>query len=135
MSDAGLGVILVVEDDDVNRSFLDRFLSDHGFMVSSVASGEEGLALLKERAFDLILLDLMLPGKNGGEVAWAVRQRGVQTPIVAISAAMDQWFESDLEDLGVSRTIPKPFDNDELLQTVRELLGLGGVDRGEGVSL
>ena len=116
------GSILVVEDDAVNREFLGRFLSDHGFEVTVVETGEEALAHLQTHRYDLILLDLMLPGKNGGEVAWAARERGVDAPILAISGAMDVWDPSDLADLGVSRSISKPYENQDLLACVRELV-------------
>ena len=80
--------ILIVEDDEVNRRFLARFFTAHGYDVTAVETGEEGLGALGERRYGLMLLDLMLPGINGGEVAWAARERGFDRPILAVSAAM-----------------------------------------------
>ena len=116
--------ILVVEDDDVNREFLERFLTDHGFHVTAVPSGEAALDALDRVRFQLVVLDLMLPGKNGGEVAWAAREKGLEAPIIAISGAMDQWAPADLEDLGVTAALEKPFSNDQLLDEVRSLMAV-----------
>jgi two-component system phosphate regulon response regulator OmpR len=114
--------ILIIEDDEVNRDFLAAFLGDHGFRPSAVATGEEGIRRLSREAFDLLVLDLMLPGKTGAEVAWHAREAGLKTPILAISAAMDQWDPEDLRDLGVTATLAKPYSNDELLEVVRRIL-------------
>jgi len=114
--------VLVVEDDDVNREFLERFLGSHGYRVTAVPSGEAGLAALADGGFDIVLLDLMLPGMNGGEFAWKARSLGMNAPILAVSAAMDLWDEADLRDLGVNAAIAKPFSNDGLLAQVRSLL-------------
>lgn len=116
--------ILVVEDDSINREFLTRFLRRHGFDVHAVSDGEQGIAQLESRPFDIVLLDLMLPGKNGGEVAWCARQLGIDVPIVVYSAAMDLWDRSDLEDLGVTVCLEKPFSNTHLLGVLSNL-GVG----------
>lgn len=115
--------ILIIEDDDVNREFLAGFLEDHGYATTAVATGEEGIRALGRERFDLLLLDLMLPGKTGAEVAWHARQTGHATPIVAISAAMDQWDPDDLRDLGFTAILAKPYANDDLLDTVARILG------------
>ena len=115
--------ILVVEDDHVNRDFLTVFLSNHGYEVTAVSTGEDGLKELGVKTFQLLILDLMLPGKNGGEVAWAARSRGCRLPILAISGALDAWETADLEDLGITRALSKPFSNDEFLEQVRQLIG------------
>jgi DNA-binding response OmpR family regulator len=115
--------ILIVEDDLVNRDFLNYFLSNHGYEVTAVSTGEEGLKELELKRYQLLILDLMLPGKNGGEVAWAARSRGCRLPILAISGALEAWETSDLEDLGITRALSKPFSNDELIEQVRQLIG------------
>lgn len=119
---AGSASILIIEDDEVNRDFLAGFLRDHGFKPTAVATGEEGIRRLDRDRFDLLLLDLMLPGKSGAEVAWHAREKGLETPILAISAAMDQWDAEDLRDLGFTAMLAKPFSNDELLDLVRRIL-------------
>ena len=114
--------ILVVEDDAVNREFLAHFLGSHGFVVEAFETGEEGLGAMREREFRLLILDLMLPGINGGQLAWAARESGFASPILAVSGAMDVWDPSDLHDLGVTAVLPKPFANDDLLRRVRDLV-------------
>jgi DNA-binding response OmpR family regulator len=118
--------ILIIEDDDVNRDFLSGFLFDHGFSPTAVATGEEGIRRLSSERFDLLLLDLMLPGKSGAEVAWHAREAGLKTPIIAVSAAMDQWDADDLRDLGFTAMLAKPYSNDELLELVRRVLRTSG---------
>jgi CheY-like chemotaxis protein len=114
--------VLIIEDDDVNRDFLQGFLQAHGYRPVAVATGEEGIRRLGVERFDLLLLDLMLPGKSGAEVAWHARQVGLKTPILAVSAAMGQWHPDDLRDLGFTAMLPKPFSNDELLDVIARIV-------------
>jgi CheY-like chemotaxis protein len=119
---AGGPSVLIIEDDDVNRDFLLGFLRAHGYSPVAVATGEEGIRRLGSERYDLLLLDLMLPGKSGAEVAWHARQNGLRTPILAVSAAMSQWHPDDLRDLGFTAMLPKPFSNDELLDVIAKIV-------------
>jgi DNA-binding response OmpR family regulator len=114
--------ILIVEDEPLNREFLREFLEASGYDCCPVETGEKGIEAIDREHFDLILVDLLLPGKNGAEVAWHARQKGIHVPIVAISAVLDQWEIDDLIDCGFSQTIAKPFTNEELLELVRSAL-------------
>ncbi len=124
--------ILIVEDDPVNSEFLDTLLSSKGHDCVQASTGEDAIHHLDTGRFDLILLDIMLPGKSGAEVAWTARQQGVTTPILAVTAALDRWDEEDLADLGVNKLIAKPFENESLLAEVDAALAAGSTPGADG---
>lgn len=117
----GQANILVVEDnEDINR-ILCRYLEKEKYQVTSAYSGTEAKLLIAIHSFDLILLDLMLPGMKGEELIHEIREAG-QTPIMVISA------KGALEDKvnalrnGADDYIVKPFERDEILARVEALL-------------
>ena len=79
--------ILVVDDDDRIRTLLKRYLQERGFRVSTAPNAAKALSTLNSLAFDLLVLDVMMPGMNGFELTEAVRQRG-DTPILLLTAAV-----------------------------------------------
>ena len=107
--------ILVAEDERVNRVVIERILTKLGHTATCVASGEEALATLGERSFDLILTDIQMPGLDGMETARAIRNDlGVDTPIIALTAhAMTGDRERFIES-GMNGYIAKPFELYEL---------------------
>jgi DNA-binding response OmpR family regulator len=117
----GQANILVVEDnEDINR-ILCRYLEKEKYQVTSAYSGTEAKLLVTIQSFDLILLDLMLPGMKGEELIQEIRSYG-QTPIMVISA------KGALEDKvnalrnGADDYVVKPFERDEILARVEALL-------------
>lgn len=123
--------ILIIEDDDLLRNLLTRFLSKHGYQTESAEDGEKGLLCLKETVFDLIITDIIMPGKEGIETIQEIRSILKDLPIIAISGGGRMSADSYLplaEMLGANCTLAKPFRNEELLNKVRELLGEGGED-------
>lgn len=114
--------VLIVEDNVAHlRGLVDQF-SDKGFIVSSAADGEEGLRLALSETPDIIILDIMLPGKNGYEVCEAIRKQGLLMPIVMLTAK-DQ--EQDVIyglELGADDYVTKPFRGNELFARVKALL-------------
>jgi len=117
-----MATVLILDDEPVIREVLGSVLAKAGHVAREAATAAEGLARLEKEPVDLLLLDLMLPGKSGAEVAWHAREAGLKTPILAVSAAMDQWDADDLRDLGITAILAKPFSNDELLEVVRRIL-------------
>ncbi len=101
---------LVVDDDPDTRQMLRELFDAEDLDCVTVASGEEALEEVLSRRFDMFLIDIMLPGKHGAEVAWYLKRHGVQAPIIAISAVMEHWNEDDLYDCGFTQLMPKPFD-------------------------
>jgi DNA-binding NtrC family response regulator len=112
------GSILVIDDEAEIREGLELLLSSEGYSVTSAESGESGLARLEQEPYDLLLLDVSLPDRNGLDLLRDIRQRDPHLPIVLITAygSIDmarQAFKSGVQDY-----ITKPWSNDELLAQV-----------------
>lgn len=113
--------ILVVEDDvDINR-LLVTFLNKQGHQTESAFSGSEAKLLLSLRDYDLILLDLMLPGISGEELIKDIRSHSY-VPVIIISAKGDMKDKIDLLRSGADDYITKPFDKEEVLARVEAQL-------------
>src|SRR4051812_35707566 len=78
--------VLIIEDDDDIIELLTIHLKDLGCKVMSATNGQKGLAIAKEERFDLVILDIMLPGLNGMEICRKIRQTDRQTPILMLTA-------------------------------------------------
>ena len=113
--------LLVVEDDARLALVLRQGLSEHGFTVDTASEGAAGLALAVSSDYDAILLDVMLPGKNGFDVLRELRQRGRRAPVLMLTARSSVEDRVQGLDLGADDYLPKPFDFSELLARVRAL--------------
>lgn len=113
--------ILVVEDDqDINR-LLCRILTDGGYDVRPAFSGSEAILWAEQYDYDLVLLDLMLPGITGEEFIARMRKKRTM-PIIVLSAKAGLEDRVNVLRLGADDFIPKPFDNDEVLARVEAQL-------------
>ena len=113
--------LLVVDDDAKLRALLQRYLSSNGFRVSAAADAEEARALMKSMAFDLLILDVMMPGENGLDLTRAVRANS-QTPILILTARGDSVDRIAGLENGADDYLPKPFEPRELLLRCGALL-------------
>ncbi|MDR2650306.1 MAG: response regulator transcription factor [Clostridiales bacterium] len=113
--------ILIVEDDAAINRLLSDALTGAGCRPQSAFSGSEASLLLPEGGFDLVILDLMLPGKSGEEVLEEAR-RDNTVPVIVLSARVDKESKLALLALGEDDYITKPFDVDELLARVKAQL-------------
>lgn len=113
--------VLVVDDTKNIRTLLARCLELEGYEVTAAANGREGLALMLERRYDLIFLDIKLPELSGTEVLRRMRSAGIQTPVVVITAYPTVKNAVECTRLGVASYLQKPFTAERLLNTLREL--------------
>jgi two-component system, OmpR family, response regulator len=113
--------VLVVEDDRKTAAFIGRALGDSGFAVRTLDNGDEALEAITAEPHDVVVLDVMLPGRDGLSVVRQVRKRGVKTPILLLSArgAVDERVEG--LDAGADDYLAKPFALEELIARVRAL--------------
>jgi len=117
--------ILVVEDEKKLASALEEGLEAEGYEVSVARTGEDGFFLLNARVFDLVILDLGLPGRDGIEILKTVRARGLQTPVLILTAR-DTVEDRVLGlDSGADDYLVKPFAFPELLARIRALVRRG----------
>lgn len=114
--------ILIIEDDESISHFLTLSLEAECFAVDRASDGETGSFLGRTHEYDVIILDNMLPMKNGKEVCSDIRRQGKSTPILMLSALSDVKTKADLLDAGADDYLAKPFSLEELLARVRALL-------------
>ena len=115
--------ILVIEDDDAILTALRGDLEFEGFAVTAARDGRSGFELATSRAFDLIILDILLPRMDGFEVCKKVRERGIATPILMLTAAKtDETDKVTGLELGADDYVTKPFGMRELMARVKALL-------------
>ncbi|GAB4278615.1 MAG: response regulator transcription factor ArlR [Coriobacteriia bacterium] len=114
--------ILVVEDDPTIARFLELELTHAGYSVRRTGDGKEALALVEESEPDLIVLDLMLPGLGGLEVARALREQGRETPILMLTAKVETHDVVQGFDAGADDYLRKPFEVPELMSRITALL-------------
>jgi DNA-binding response OmpR family regulator len=121
--------ILVIEDDQKLAEILERGLGEHGHAVDAAHDGETGLSMADSVAYDLVLLDIMLPRLDGFDVCRALRAHGHQEPVLILTAlnAVDDRVAG--LDCGADDYLVKPFAFAELLARVRALLRRTGPSR------
>ncbi len=112
--------ILVVDDEVGMREGCRRALTSHGFVVTTAEHGADGLQRLREQAFDLVLLDAMMPGMSGLELLEHVHKRDPDTVCVMITGYATVDLATQAMKQGADGFLPKPFTSDELLSAVRQ---------------
>jgi len=124
----GAKTILVVEDDPVNRLVLLDYLEAHGYRVFVSRTGPDGVAAFTKDRPDLVLVDVLLPLKNGFEVCFDIKRtpEGQTTPVLLMSAIYKDITHAEgyaRTDLGAQGFLVKPFELSELLDRVHTLIG------------
>ncbi|MFJ1581284.1 response regulator transcription factor [Streptomyces sp. NPDC088182] len=114
--------VLVVEDEPHIAAAVERGLRAEGFGVDVAEDGDKGLLLARRNEYAVIVLDLMLPGRNGYDVCRTLRSSDVMTPVLVLTAKDGEYDEADALDLGADDFLSKPFSFVVLLARVRALL-------------
>src|SRR5271157_3616858 len=117
------GSVLIIDDEAEIRESLQTLLEMEGFEVETAVSGEAGLAEMADRAFDLILLDLTLPGRNGMEILSEIHSLDARLPVIMITAYGTVENAVRAMQSGAANFVQKPWDNEKLLADVRAAVG------------
>jgi two-component system OmpR family response regulator len=121
--------ILIVEDEEHLAMAVASGLRAEGFSVDVAASGTEGLKRARERSYDLVVLDILLPGVNGFQVCATLRAEGDWVPILMLTAKDGELDEAEALDTGADDFLTKPFSFVVLLARIRALLRRGRRER------
>jgi len=113
--------ILIIEDDAHILSLLTRGFSEDGHLVESSMEGEEGEYMAGENVYDIIVLDWMLPGKNGLKILQSLRQKKIKTPIIMLTAKGETEDKVAALRAGADDYLAKPFAYEELLARIGAL--------------
>ena len=113
--------ILVVDDDDGIRSLVKKYLNQNNFLVTTADSAENASEKVKIIKFDLIILDIMMPGKNGLEFIQDHKQK-LDTPIILLTAKAETSERVEGLEVGADDYLPKPFDPKELILRIKNIL-------------
>ncbi len=133
--------VLLIEDEPGLVMTLTDLLASQGYQVKNVEDGIRGFQLASQGAFDLIILDIMLPGRDGFDICKGLRREGVQTPIIMLTARGEERDRVLGLDLGADDYIAKPFSAGELLARIRAALrhrkewGREGVQLGREIRM
>ena len=124
--------ILIIEDDELFRVMLVDVLSGYGYTVTQAANGDEGLKVFQAQPTDLVLTDIVMPGKEGIATVQELRRSNPSLGIIAMSGGTAQnapLYLNLANGLGADRTLQKPFSIDLLRKTVEAVLAMGHVNR------
>ena len=121
--------VLVVEDEQQLAAGLEKGLEAEGFAVDVANDGTDGLWFAREHPYDVIVLDIMLPGLNGYRVCSALREEGNWTPILMLTAKDGEYDEAEALDAGADDYLSKPFSYVVLMARLRALMRRGAQER------
>ena len=123
--------ILIVEDDPAIRTGLNETLTTEGYLITEAETGTKGFELASKNDFDLILLDLILPGKDGIEICKELRNNGVKTPVVMVTSRKEEIDKILGLEIGADDYVTKPFSIRELVARVKALIRRSTYEPGE----
>ena len=113
--------ILVVDDDDGIRSLVRQYLTENNFLITTSNSAEDAIKKIELIKFDLIVLDIMMPGKSGLEFVQEYKEK-IQTPIILLTAKGEADDRVEGLEIGADDYLPKPFEPKELILRIKNIL-------------
>ena len=116
-----LAHILVVDDDDGIRSLVKKFLNENNYLVTTADSAEDASDKIKIIKLDLIVIDIMMPGKNGLEFV-EENKKNLDTPIILLTAKGEAKERIEGLEVGADDYLPKPFEPKELILRIKNIL-------------
>ena len=120
--------VLVVEDDFMNKVLVKEMLTLNGFIVVEAGDGKEAVAMAKSEAPDVILMDLHLPEMDGITAMKAIKDEGLKTPIIALTASAMIGDEEKILGHGFDGYVPKPIELKRLIESVSESIEVSSED-------
>jgi DNA-binding response OmpR family regulator len=123
--------IIIIEDDPAIRAGLKETFTNEGYTVTEADTGSLGFELAKNNNFDLIILDLILPGKDGIEICKDLRSDGVKTPIIMVTSRKEEIDKILGLEIGADDYVTKPFSIRELLARVKALIRRSTYEPGD----
>lgn len=119
---ADMNKILIVDDDEDLCELLIEFLGSEGYTCQAEHDGSSGERRILQEDFDLVILDIMLPGKNGLEILQSIRQKDTEVPVLMLTARGEENDRIEGLELGSDDYLAKPFNPRELLARIRAIL-------------
>tara|TARA_Y100001958_G_C21213441_1_gene538954 strand:- start:1085 stop:1762 length:678 start_codon:yes stop_codon:yes gene_type:complete len=119
--DSFIAHILVVDDDDGIRSLVKKYLNENNFLISTAGNAEDAKKKIQIIKFDLIILDIMMPGKSGLEFIKENKKK-LETPIILLTAKGEPSERIEGLEIGADDYLPKPFEPKELILRIRNIL-------------
>ena len=113
--------ILVVDDDDGIRSLVKKYLNENKYLVTTAADAEDASEKIKIIKFDLLVLDIMMPGKSGLEFIQENKKK-LQTPIILLTAKGEASERIEGLEIGADDYLPKPFEPKELILRIQNII-------------
>lgn len=122
--------ILLADDSLTIQKVVELTFMEGDYSVSSVSNGDDALSRLDDLAADLVIADIHMPGASGYEICKAVKDRNPDTPVLLLVGTFEPFEAAEMEECGANGHLKKPFDSQELVRLVEEMLGDGdGGDR------
>ncbi len=114
--------ILLIEDEPAVARMIDRGLTAHGYQMMTAETGEDGLLFVMTEAIDLVLLDILLPGRDGHQILADIRRQHRDLPVIMLTARDTTLDKVHSLDYGADDYVTKPFEMEELLARIRALI-------------
>ena len=115
--------ILIAEDSSVILNLTKKILGQQNYIIETVKNGVEVIDKFNSESYDLILMDIHMPKKDGMECASEIRQTNADLPIIAITGNANNYSMEDFNAAGINDFLPKPLNYDEMLEMVNKYIG------------